>query len=194
MRSVLTRGVQSAAMTALVAAVLLTGTSAEAQRRKKPAQPAQPAPVDLDAPTTPTKGGSSSPAAVGPVAQAGQPTDAAAQAKRLYESEKWWDAAQALFRVSTGETGDDEGNKEIAQFNLAKALYKLKFFQARVLDLQRDRRQAQSPQVQRDAALARQARDRPARAGRHRRARRQVQRAAGRASSTTRSSRTSTGS
>ena len=62
-------------------------------------------------------------------AQAGQPTEAASQAKRLYESEKWWDAAQALYRVSTGETGDDEGNKQIAQFNLAKALYKLKFFQ-----------------------------------------------------------------
>ena len=48
----------------------------------------------------------------------------------------------------------------------------------RVLDLQRDRRQAQPPQVQRDAALAREARDRPARARRHHRARRQVQRGA----------------
>ena len=64
----------------------------------------------------------------------------------------------------------------------------------RVLDLQRDRRQAEPPQIQRDAPLAGEARDRPAGAGRHRRARRQVQRGAGRASSTTRSSRTSTGS
>jgi hypothetical protein len=135
MRSLLTRGVRNAAMTALMAAAVLTGTFAEAQQhKKKPAAAApagQPAPVDLDADSsTPAKkGGSSSPAAVGPVAQAGQPTDAAAQAKRLYESEKWWDAAQALFRVSSGETGDDEGNKQIAQFNLAKALYKLKFYQ-----------------------------------------------------------------
>jgi hypothetical protein len=119
-------------------ALLLSSTDAHAQRKKKPAQaaqPAQPAPVDLDADTSTTpakgsKGNKSAPAAVGPVATAGQPTDAAAQAKRLYESEKWWDAAQALYRVSTGETGDDEGNKQIAQFNLAKALYKLKFFQA----------------------------------------------------------------
>jgi hypothetical protein len=90
--------------------------------------------VDLDADS-----GGSAPAKPGkparptdnsPPPQAGQPTDAASQAKRLYESEKWWDAAQALYRVSTGETGDDEGNKQIAQFNLAKALYKLKFFQA----------------------------------------------------------------
>jgi hypothetical protein len=137
MRSVLTRGVRNASMTALLAAVVLTGTSAEAQRKKKPPTPppaatGQPAPVDLDdSSSTPAKGGKgpAKAADTGPAAQAGQPTDAAAQAKRLYESEKWWDAAQALFRVSSGETGDDEGNKQIAQFNLAKALYKLKFYQ-----------------------------------------------------------------
>src|ERR1700722_8654421 len=122
----------------LAAAVVLTGTSAEAQRKpKKPTtgQPSQPAPVDMDAdaaPAAPAKPGGKPGKVVdnAPPAQAGQPTDAASQAKRLYESEKWWDAAQALYRVSTGETGDDEGNKQIAQFNLAKALYKLKFFQA----------------------------------------------------------------
>jgi hypothetical protein len=98
-----------------------------------PASAAAVAPVDMDAdvPAAPAKGGK--PAKTvdnSPPAIAGQPTAAAAQAKRLYENEKWWDAAQALFRVSSGETGDDEGNKQIAQFNLAKALYKLKFFQA----------------------------------------------------------------
>src|ERR1700722_15914488 len=121
----------------LAAAVVLTGTSAEAQRKpKKPTtgQPSQPAPVDMDAdaaPAAPAKPGGKPGKVVdnAPPAQAGQPTDAASQAKRLYESEKWWDAAQALSRVSPGETGDDEGNKQIAQFNLAKALYKLKFFQ-----------------------------------------------------------------
>jgi len=132
MRRLLTRGVW---VSALATAICLTGTNAEAQRhhKKKPAQPAQPAPVDLDSDSSsaPAKG-QSGPVSVdnSPPPQAGQPTEAAAQAKRLYESEKWWDAAQALYRVSTGETGDDEGNKQIAQFNLAKALYKLKFFQA----------------------------------------------------------------
>ena len=141
MRSVLTRGFSVVGLAALSLATVLTSTSAEAQRRKPkpPAAPApapapagQPAPVDLDAPTTPTAPGgkAAKPVANSPPPQAGQPTDAAAQAKRLYESEKWWDAAQALYRVSTGETGDDEGNKQIAQFNLAKALYKLKFYQA----------------------------------------------------------------
>jgi hypothetical protein len=86
-----------------------------------------PAPTAAAAPSSPSKPAKSvdNP----PPAVAGQPTQAAAQAKRLYESEKWWDAAKALFRVSNGETGDDQGNREIAQFNLAKALYKLRFYQ-----------------------------------------------------------------
>ena len=59
-------------------------------------------------------------------------TDAAAQAKRLFDGEKWCDAALALYRVYNGETGDDEGNKQLAQYHLAIALYRLKFYQARV--------------------------------------------------------------
>ncbi len=136
-------------VTALATVIGLTGASAHAQtHKKKPAapaaaaQPAQPAPVDMDADSaapapadTPAAAptGKKKPAAKvvdnSPPATAGQPTEAAAQAKRLYDREKWWDAAKALYRVSTGETGDDEGNKQIAQFNLAKALYKLKFYQ-----------------------------------------------------------------
>jgi hypothetical protein len=135
-------------VSALAAVIGLTGASAHAQtHKKKPAapaaaaQPAQPAPVDMDADSaapapadTPAAAptGKKKPAKVvdnSPPATAGQPTEAAAQAKRLYDREKWWDAAKALYRVSTGETGDDEGNKQIAQFNLAKSLYKLKFFQ-----------------------------------------------------------------
>lgn len=135
-------------VTALATVIGLTGASAHAQtHKKKPAapaaaaQPAQPAPVDMDAdsaapasadaPAAAPAGKKKAPKVVdnSPPATAGQPTEAAAQAKRLYDREKWWDAAKALYRVSTGETGDDEGNKQIAQFNLAKALYKLKFFQ-----------------------------------------------------------------
>jgi hypothetical protein len=135
-------------VTALATVIGLTGASAHAQtHKKKPAapaaaaQPAQPAPVDMDADSAaPASADAPVAAPAGkkkaakvvdnsPPATAGQPTEAAAQAKRLYDREKWWDAAKALYRVSTGETGDDEGNKQIAQFNLAKALYKLKFFQ-----------------------------------------------------------------
>jgi hypothetical protein len=138
------RGACVAALTALATIVGVTGDNAFAQthKKKKPAAPApapapaaSPAPVDMDADApapadTPAPGGKK-PKVVdnSPPAVAGQPTEAAAQAKRLYDSEKWWDAAKSLYRVSIGETGDDEGNKQIAQFNLAKALYKLKFYQ-----------------------------------------------------------------
>ena len=120
----------------LVTALCLNGTAARAQKRPRKPAPAPvvaaepPPPVDLDADQPPPKPKATKAADSGRVSPPGQPSEAASEAKRLYEGEKWWDAAQALFRVSTGETGDDEGNKEIAQFNLAKALYKLKFFQA----------------------------------------------------------------
>jgi tetratricopeptide (TPR) repeat protein len=134
-------------VTALAAAISMTGGTAYAQKKPKkpaaaaPAPAGKPAPVDLDADspapppsadTTATPGAKPKPAKVvdnSPPPQAGQPTEAAAQAKRLYDREKWFDAAKALYRVSIGETGDDEGNKQIAQFDLAKALYKVKLYQ-----------------------------------------------------------------
>jgi hypothetical protein len=101
--------------------------------------------IELDepaaAPTAPPAGGNAPPAApakdaapakpvdTGPPPVAGQMTEQAAQAKRLFDGEKWNDAALALYRVSKGETGDDEGNKQLAQYHLAISLYRLKFYQ-----------------------------------------------------------------
>ncbi|MDI3283065.1 hypothetical protein [Polyangium sp. 15x6] len=65
----------------------------------------------------------------GPVT-AGQMTEEAAQAKRLFDAERWSESALLLKRVVDGETGDDEGNKQIAQYHLAIALYRLQFYQA----------------------------------------------------------------
>ena len=65
-----------------------------------------------------------------PPPQPGQMTAQAAQAKRLFDGEKWSDAALALYKVYKGETGDDEGNKQLAQYHLAISLYRLKFYQA----------------------------------------------------------------
>ncbi|MDW8249237.1 MAG: hypothetical protein RMJ98_08045 [Myxococcales bacterium] len=81
-----------------------------------------PVEVDLDG------GGDKKPADKGPVV-AGEPTEEAATATRLFEAEKWAEAALALNRVYRGETGDDDGNKQIAQYNLAVALYRLQFYQ-----------------------------------------------------------------
>ncbi len=72
----------------------------------------------------------SEPAANAAPVTAGQMTEAAAQAKRLFDKENWGQAALMLKRVLDGETGDDEGNKQIAQYHLAIALYRLKFYQA----------------------------------------------------------------
>ncbi len=65
----------------------------------------------------------------GPV-QAGQMTEEAAIAKKLFDRERWSQAALALFRVVAGETGDDPGNRQLAEYYLAISLYRLKFYQA----------------------------------------------------------------
>src|SRR5690606_30208258 len=67
--------------------------------------------------------------AQGPVV-AGQMTEDAAAAKRLFDKQRWAEAAGALHRVVAGETGDDPGNQQLAQYWLAISLYHLKFFQA----------------------------------------------------------------
>jgi hypothetical protein len=61
---------------------------------------------------------------------AGQMTEAAAKAKRDFNKGDYENAALGLYRVYKGETGDDEGNKQLAQFDLAIALYNKKYYQA----------------------------------------------------------------
>jgi hypothetical protein len=96
----------------------------------KAAAPAADAPkkkpggVDIDLDEDAPKGKSQ------PAVVAGNPTEAAAQAKALFDKERWSEAAQALHRVRAGETGDDPGNKQLAEYFLAIALYRLKFYQA----------------------------------------------------------------
>lgn len=96
--------------------------------------------VDLDA-DEPKKGGKSggggvidldegSDAPRGPAAVAGQPSEAMARAKQAFDGKQWPAAAEGMHAVASGETGDDEGNKQLAEFYLAQALYFLKFYQA----------------------------------------------------------------
>lgn len=63
-------------------------------------------------------------------ASAGQMTEEAAAAKRLFDKERWAEAAVSLYRVVAGETGDDQGNQQLAQYYLAVSMYRLKFYQA----------------------------------------------------------------
>lgn len=60
-----------------------------------------------------------------PVA-AGQMTEEAAMAKRSFDGERWDAAAFHLRRVVSGETGDDEGNRQIAEYRLAICHFRLK--------------------------------------------------------------------
>lgn len=73
---------------------------------------------------------------------AGQMTEQAAQAKRLFDAERWHEAEQALARVASGESGDDEGNKELAQYHLGVAQFRLKSYDAALAtfaDITKDR-------------------------------------------------------
>lgn len=61
---------------------------------------------------------------------AGQMTEEAANAKRLFDKQRWAEAAAALHRVVSGESGDDPGNQQNAQYWMAISLFHLKFYQA----------------------------------------------------------------
>jgi tetratricopeptide (TPR) repeat protein len=69
------------------------------------------------------------PPAPPPRATAGEASDAAKQATSLLDAKKYWEAAVLFHQVVNGQTGDDEGNKQIAQYGLAQALYNLNLFQ-----------------------------------------------------------------
>ena len=69
-------------------------------------------------------------AAPPPAVVAGDMTEEAAAAKRAFDQKRWPEAAQGMFRVVAGETGDDPGNRQLAEYYLAVSLYNLKFFQA----------------------------------------------------------------
>ncbi|HMJ56022.1 MAG TPA: hypothetical protein VK540_28325 [Polyangiaceae bacterium] len=134
------------------AALLLVTGGADAQKKKKKGgaapPPAAAAPA-APAPAAPPAAAPGAPAGKAPAkkgehprdielddaggggpVQAGQMTEEAANAKRLFDTERWSEAALGLYRVYKGETGDDGGNRQVAQYHLAIALYRLKFFQA----------------------------------------------------------------
>ncbi|MCK6587121.1 MAG: hypothetical protein HUU21_21745 [Polyangiaceae bacterium] len=108
----------------LVASSLLLAPGVGNAQGKKKAAATAAAPAQ-----TPREVSLDEPADEGPVT-AGQMTEEAAQGKRLFDAERWSEAALVLKRVVDGDTGDDEGNKQIAQYHLAIALYRLQFFQA----------------------------------------------------------------
>ena len=61
---------------------------------------------------------------------AGQMTEQATQALRMYDIERWKAAVPLLRSVAAGETRDDEGNRQLAQYHLGVALFRLEQFDA----------------------------------------------------------------
>lgn len=121
---------------AFAGGVLLTSDVAAQPKKPGTAQNGAGAagqPIDLDDDKAGTKvdidldKGAAAPQA--PVV-AGSMTESAAKAKKLFDQEKWSEASLALHRVLAGETGDDAGNQQLAQYYLAISLYRLKFYQA----------------------------------------------------------------
>ncbi|MFO0693536.1 MAG: hypothetical protein U0230_08275 [Polyangiales bacterium] len=60
----------------------------------------------------------------------GPPSEAMANALRLYESDRHQEAAVQFQRVVDGETGDAPANLQKAQFFLAKCLYHMEYYQS----------------------------------------------------------------
>src|SRR5690554_3981924 len=60
----------------------------------------------------------------------GEPTADLRAALQLYSASRFPEAAMALQRVVDGETGDDAGNVQLAEFTLAKTMYSMRFYQS----------------------------------------------------------------
>ena len=64
------------------------------------------------------------------VVQAGAPSKVLERAVKLYEGEDYFSATIELNKVVEGQSGDDEGNKQRAEFYMGKALFQMKFYSA----------------------------------------------------------------
>ena len=190
----------------LASALSLVAGGVDAQPKKKkgpaPARPPAAAPAAPAAGDTgqgpPQKGGAQRHRARrrgrrAPVT-AGQMTEEAARRSASSTASGGATPRSRLYRVYKGETGDDEGNKQIAQYHLAIALYRLKFYQASYGIFSEIADKPNHLKFNETLLWLVEARDAAPRARRHRRARRQVQRRRRSRGSTTRSSAISTGS
>jgi tetratricopeptide (TPR) repeat protein len=79
--------------------------------------------MSFDMKETGQKGGDKAPAETAP-------SDALAGGLRLYQANKYEEAAVQFQRIVEGESKDSEGNKQKAQFFLGKSLYHLKYYQS----------------------------------------------------------------
>jgi tetratricopeptide (TPR) repeat protein len=70
------------------------------------------------------------PEAVAPAGPPGAPTKTLERALKLYDAEDYANASIELNKVIEGQSGDDEGNKQRAEFFMGKTLFNMKYYSA----------------------------------------------------------------
>ncbi len=90
------------------------GDAVAPSRHQRAAQPAADTSAQLTAPTAPP----------------GPPTKTLERALKLYDAEDYPMASIELNKVVEGQSGDDEGNKQRAEFYMGKALFNMKYYSA----------------------------------------------------------------
>ena len=70
------------------------------------------------------------PEAVKPTGPAGPPSKVLERALKLYDAEDYTNASIELNKVVEGQSGDDEANKQRAEFFMGKTLFNMKYYSA----------------------------------------------------------------
>jgi tetratricopeptide (TPR) repeat protein len=142
------RGFGLLAILALVMSVT-TGAQAKPKKGKKGGEASPPPAADTgggggmsftpeevhqDAPSS-TGGGKKkpmnfTPEAVKPTGPAGPPSKVLERALKLYDAEDYSNASIELNKVIEGQSGDDEANKQRAEFFMGKTLFNMKYYSA----------------------------------------------------------------
>ncbi len=87
--------------------------------------------VHQDAPGAKKKAPMSfTPEAVKPTGPAGPPSKVLERALKLYDAEDYTNASIELNKVVEGQSGDDEANKQRAEFFMGKTLFNMKYYSA----------------------------------------------------------------
>src|SRR6476620_6104089 len=94
----------------------------------------EPEEVHKDAPAASTGGKKKpmtfTPEAAKPTGPAGPPSKVLERALKLYDAEDYTNASIELNKVIEGQSGDDEANKQRAEFFMGKTLFNMKYYSA----------------------------------------------------------------
>ncbi len=101
---------------------------AKPKRNKEPAQ--APATTDAAQPAQAAQAAGTGQTAAPTVESSAPPSKTLERALKLYDSEDYYTSSIELNKVVEGQSGDDEGNTQRAEFFMGKTLFNLKFYSA----------------------------------------------------------------